>query len=57
MTKKLRAGSDIYIAPGILGRLDKYYNPIVRDERTNSSLDPIEFPYPSTIKVSPKNVS
>lgn len=39
MSKKLR-GEPIYIAPGILGWLDKNHSPHVIDEKTNQQLNP-----------------
>jgi hypothetical protein len=40
MSKKLRQGTNIYIAPEIIGWLDENYNPVVEDERTGKKLDP-----------------
>lgn len=40
MSKKLRRDQKIYIAPEIIGWLDKNYNPVVKDERSGKNLDP-----------------
>ncbi|TRZ78073.1 MAG: hypothetical protein D4R93_00750 [Deltaproteobacteria bacterium] len=40
MSKKLRIGRPLYIAPEIRGWLDKNFNPVVKDERSGRNLNP-----------------
>ncbi|MBU0712908.1 hypothetical protein KKA87_13470 [bacterium] len=40
MSKKLRRGVKLYIAPDILGWMDDHDEPVVKDERNNTYLDP-----------------